>query len=83
MNLERFFMCEVFFFGTAFNNPSQMSPRSVGRFRCIAEGIENDNAGRRGCDSCLEKRVVDLEVDVTADAENRGRKEERMEVVVA
>jgi hypothetical protein len=44
--------------------------------------MANANLGRRGRESCLENRVVFLEVRETVDADNRGRKEESIERVV-
>jgi hypothetical protein len=47
--LCRFFMWDVFFFGTAFKMPSQISPSKSGMFREI-EGIERVAEGKKGED---------------------------------
>jgi len=39
--------------------------------------------GSNGCESCREYNVDDLEVIETVDGANRGRKDERIENVVA
>jgi hypothetical protein len=75
-------MCDVFFFGTAFNIDSHIPSRSPGTLSCIAEGSAKPRAGSTGRESCLEDRVANLEVLDGADAENRGRKYESIERVV-
>ena len=45
--LCRFFICDVFFFGTAFSMPSHISWSSEGMF-WIAEGIATPTAGIEG-----------------------------------
>ena len=49
-----FFICEVFFFGTALSIDSQIPSTKLGRFNCIAEGRANPSEGMRGCESCRE-----------------------------
>lgn len=62
--LCRFFMCDVFFFGTAFRIPSHISSSSEGMF-WMAAGIATPSAGIEGnsddrvCCCCVE-RSVDL-----------------------
>lgn len=53
-----------------------------GTFNDIAEGTPIERDGRRGCDSCREKRVVNREALEIVGAENRGRKEDRIDEVV-
>ena len=53
--LCRFFMWEVFFFGTAFKIPSQISPRSPGMLRDmedIERAAEGSKVVGRNCESC-------------------------------
>jgi hypothetical protein len=82
MNRDLFFIYEVFFFGTALNTESHKPPRSVGMFNWIPAGIIRANDGSRGCESCLELSVVYLYATDAVEAENRGRKEERIDEVV-
>lgn len=81
-SLDRFFECEVFFFGTAFNIDSHNPSMNPGTFNEIAEGMPIERDGRRGCESCREKRAVNREALVTVGAENPGRKEDRIDEVV-
>lgn len=59
-----FFMCEVFFLGTALSIDSQIPSRSDGsdgRFRCIEAGTANTIDGNAGRDSCRIKTEANLE----------------------
>ena len=49
----------------------------------MAEGIVNANEGNSGCESCREYNVVNLDALLTVEAENRGRKEDSIDDVVA
>ena len=63
--LCRFFICDVFFFGTAFRMPSHISSSSEGMFWMAAgiatpsAGIEG-NSGSRVCCCCCVESSVDL-----------------------
>lgn len=81
MNLDLFFIYDVFFFGTALNIDSHIDSTKPGTLRWIAEGMAN--AGRSGWDNCREYRAADFEAMATFDGARRGRKDERMEEVVA
>lgn len=52
--LDLFFICEVFFFGTARSIDSHSPTTRPGRLSCIAEGIATPSDGRRGRESCRE-----------------------------
>lgn len=82
MKRERFFMCEVFFFGTARNTDSHRPASDAGMFRWIAAGMAKLRAERPGR-SALEKRRAEPVKEEAAGAAMRGRKAERMEEVVA
>ena len=58
MNLERFFIYDVFFFGTARKIDSHISERSEGMFRCMVAGSDIDGIVRTGRWSCLETRDI-------------------------
>lgn len=75
-------MCEVFFFGTARNTDSHRPARDAGMLRWMAAGMAKLSAESPGT-SCLEKRRAAPVKEEEAGAARRGRKEERMEVVVA
>jgi len=80
---DLFFMCEVFFFGTARNIPSHNPSNISGMLSCMAAGIAKVILGRTGRDSCREYRVVNLEVLEAFCVDNRGRNEESIDLVVA
>lgn len=77
-----FFMCEVFFFGTAFRIPSQMSPSKPGML-CSAAGMAmaSDGHAGDGWRDCCVKRRVDLKEDAKVVAESRGRIDEIAEAI--
>ena len=50
MNRDRFFMYDVFFFGTARSIASQISESTDGKERCIATGIKRRDNGDMGLD---------------------------------
>lgn len=74
-------MCEVFFFGTAFNIPSHSPSRNPGILRWIADGMAS--TGSNGWDNCREYKVVDLVAKVAVAGANRGRNDESIDDVVA
>ena len=57
--LCRFFIWDVFFFGTAFKMPSQISPRSPGRLSDM-EGIDRAAEGSKGTERTCENCVIVL-----------------------
>lgn len=76
-------MCDVFFFGTAFRIPSQMSPRMPGML-CSAAGtaMASDGHDRDGdWRDCCEKRRVDLNEAAKFIAESRGSIDEMAEPI--
>jgi len=77
-----FFICEVFFFGTALSTDSHIPSSNPGTLSCMAEGIANAREGNSGCESCREYNVVYLEALAMVGVENRGRKEDRIDDVV-
>ena len=81
IRLDLCFICDVLFFGTAFNIPSHIPSTSPGKLSCIAAGRANPNEGRSGCDSCRDNNVVYLELLETEGADNRGRKDDSMDRV--
>jgi hypothetical protein len=83
MNRDLFFICDVFFFGTALSTDSHRSPSNAGTLRWIADGMANDIEGRTGSESCLEKTVAERVTADAAGADRRGRKDERIEEAVA
>ena len=61
---------------------SQIPSMIPGTLSCIAEGIATPNDGRRGCESCREYIVVDLDAIEAVGLANLGRNEERIEDTV-
>ncbi|KAI0440953.1 hypothetical protein F4803DRAFT_442964 [Xylaria telfairii] len=78
-----FFMCDVFFLGTALRMPSHMSPSNEGMLEIAAgiamarEGIE----GNGGCCICCEDRIADLKGEPNAGDESRGKSIEKAEAI--
>lgn len=58
MNLERFLLCDVFFFGTARRIDSHISASNDGRFRCRVEGIAMEGMAKIGKQSCLDTTEI-------------------------
>lgn len=82
-NLCRFFMCEVFFLGTARRTPSQISPNIPGMLWSAA-GIAIAIDGHVGYGDCLDCCVysrVDLKGVAKVVVLSRGRKDETAEAI--
>lgn len=77
-----FFMCDVFFFGTARRIDSHKPSINPGILRCIAKGSDSANEGSTGRDNWRAKRVENFVECKVFGAVSRGRKEDRMERVV-
>ena len=77
-----FFMCEVFFFGTAFRIPSQMSPSKPGML-CSAAGMAMASDGHAGDDwrDCCVKKTVDRKEELNGVEASLGKREENIEAI--
>jgi hypothetical protein len=77
-----FFMCEVFFLGTALRMPSHMSPSNEGMLEMAAgiaiarAGIEGNGDCRNDCD-----RTIDLKEELKAGEANRGKRAEKADAI--
>lgn len=77
-----FFECDVFFLGTAFSIPSHIPSSISGILSDIADGIPSAKVGMNGIESCLEYRVVNLDVLEGVAVARRGRKDDSIDRVV-
>lgn len=78
-----FFMCDVFFLGTALRMPSHMSPSNDG-IPEMAAGIEMASADMEGnwnCCDCCDDRIADRKEEPKAGEESRGNRAEKADAI--